>query len=104
MKDTEFTKGKVAYKSIEYSAAALPIVASLFGLSPHLENEKDVLIANNIDEWGNQLIRLINDESLRRKIGVNARIKAEKYHSINSTYKKFLEILLEENQKPINKL
>ena len=101
MKDTEFTRGKVAYKSIEYGAAALPIVASPFGLSPHLENENDVLIANNIDEWEKQILRLINDESLRKKIGMNARMKAEKFHSINSTYKIFLEILLGKNAKPL---
>lgn len=102
MKDTEFTRGKVAYKSIEYGAAALPIVASAFGFSPHLENETDVLIANNIDEWEKQILRLINDESLRKEIGINARTKAEKFHSINSTYKNFLEILLGENPTPLN--
>ncbi len=104
MSDTEFTRGKVAYKSIEYGAAALPIVASPFGLSPHLENENDVLIVNNIDEWEKQILRLINDESLRKKIGVNARMKTEKFHSINSTYKNFLEILLNKNQEAEKKI
>ncbi|GDX52801.1 glycosyl transferase [Bacteroidota bacterium] len=102
MKDTEFTRGKVAYKSIEYGAAALPIVASPFGLSPHLEIDADVLFANNIEEWEKQILRLISNESLRKKIGVNARMKAEKYHSVNSTYKNFLEILLGENPTPLN--
>ncbi len=103
MNDTEFTRGKVAYKSIEYGAAALPIVASPFGLSPHFENENDVLIATTIDEWEKQIIRLIGDEALRKKLGNNARIKTQQFHSVESTYKKFLEILLGENPVPLNK-
>lgn len=103
MEETEYTRGKVAYKSIEYGAAALPMVASKFGLSPHFENEQDVLIAADINEWETQLLRLINDKELRNKIGKNARLKTQRFHSLESTYKKFLEILIEENPNPVKK-
>lgn len=101
MKDNEFNRGKVAYKTIEYGAASLPIVASNLGLSPHFVNEEDVLIANTPEEWEKQIIRLIKDEELRKKLGTNARIKTEKFHSVESTYKNFLAILLSENLAPL---
>ncbi len=103
MNQTIYTEGKVAYKSIEYGAAALPIVASRFGLSSKFEDEEDVLLADNIEDWEKQIIRLINDESLRKKLGTNARMKTEKFHSVESTYKNFLLILLGENPAPIKK-
>ncbi len=101
IKDDEFNKGKVAYKSLEYGASALPIIASNIGLSPHFVAEEDVLIANTPEEWEKQIIRLINDEELRKKLGTNARIKTEKFHSVESTYKNFLAILLSENLAPL---
>lgn len=101
LEDTEFTRGKVAYKNIEYGAAALPIIASLHGLSPHFENETDVLLATNAEEWEKQILRLINDESLRKKLGTNARLKTEKFHSLELTYKNLLENLLGTNPTPL---
>ena len=94
IENDEFNMGKVAYKSIEYGASALPIIASPYGLSTHFENEQDVLLAINPDEWEKQILRLIVDEDLRKKLGTNARIKTETFNSVNATYKNLISILL----------
>lgn len=95
MEDTEFTRGKVAYKNLEYGASALPVVASPFGLSPHFENEKDVLLAHDLSEWETQIVRLIKDEGLRKKFGEHIRLTTEKFHTVESAYKNLLKILQE---------
>ncbi len=91
--DTVFSRGKVAYKSLEYAAAAIPMVGSPFGLSPHFKDGEDILIANTTEEWEQKIRTLILNSSLRKNIGTSARNKVEQFHSISSTYQKFLEIL-----------
>ena len=93
MELSEENLGKVAYKSLEYGASAIPIVASNLGLSPHFIDEEDVLIANTLEEWEKQIIRLIKNESLRKYLGSNVRKKTKKFHSVESCYKNLIEIL-----------
>lgn len=92
--DTEFARGKVAFKVLDYVAAKIPVVASPLGLSQNFENEKDVLVANNEAEWKENIRRLIADENLRKTLAENAYKKLLEFHSVEATYKNFLKILL----------
>lgn len=93
LKDDEHSRGKVAYKALEYAAAKVPIVASPQGLTSRFIDDEDVLIANNENEWFLQLEKLITSESLRQKLASSAYEKLIKYHDVNNTYKNFLDIL-----------
>ena len=94
MEDNEFNRGKVAYKVLDYAAAQVPVVSSPLGLSPHFENGKDVLVANDEHEWEQQILRLIQDSALRKQLADNAYQKLLQYHSVEATYHNLLNILL----------
>jgi len=93
--DDEFHRGKLAYKTLDYAAAKLPMVASPLGLSPYFKNETDVLVATTEEEWEAGLRRLIGDENLRKQLAENTHAKLMEYHYVTSVYKNFLKILLD---------
>ncbi len=77
--DNRFTKGKCSFKVLEYSAAGLPVIASPIGTNSDyvLENVTG-FFATDIQDWTNKISRLINDAQLRKKMGEQGRMRAEK--------------------------
>lgn len=94
----DYSQGKVAYKCLEYATCKVPMVASPYGLSSRLENEKDVLTATTEEQWVSAIIRLIENQNLREQLAENAYIKVLKYHDTQATYKNFVSILTAEQK------
>jgi len=90
--DSIATRGKMAMKILDYSGAALPILATRYGVSPHLDDKKNVLFCSSKDEWIINLRKLNNDVILRKKLGLNARKMVETFHSVNSSYQEFTSL------------
>ncbi len=93
--DDEFHRGKVAFKVLDYVASKIPVVASPLGLSQNFEDNKDVLVANNEEEWERNILRLIEDKQLRINLADNAYKKLLQFHSLEATYQNFLKFLLD---------
>lgn len=91
--DDEHHRGKVAFKVLDYVASRVPVIASPLGLSQNFEDNKDVLVANNEEEWEKNILRLIDDKQLRVNLANNAYQKLLQYHSVEATYQNFLKIL-----------
>ncbi|HZG00231.1 MAG TPA: glycosyltransferase [Chitinophagales bacterium] len=92
--DDVFTRGKVAYKHLEYAATKIPMVASPFGLSEHFIPGEDVLVAHSLDEWLARLQFLINDQTLRERLAHSAYQKLLQHHDTKATYQNFLSFLM----------
>ena len=83
MPDTEWTRGKCAFKAIQYMALGTPVVASPVGITPEVvENNRTGLIAKDCDEWFHALNRLVNDLKLRQELAMNARKTIDTHYSI----------------------
>jgi hypothetical protein len=93
MEDNDYSRGKVAFKTLEYAVAKAPMVASSQGLSSHFKDGEDVLIANDLVKWKQQLLRLMDDEVLRKRLADSAYEKLLRYHTVQATYKNFLYFL-----------
>jgi len=91
--DDVFNRGKVAYKSLEYAAAKVPMVASPMGLSPHFRENEDVLLARNVDEWKLSLQQMMDDEGLRERLAGSAHRRFMECHDVHATYRNFLSFL-----------
>jgi glycosyltransferase involved in cell wall biosynthesis len=85
LEDTEWNRGKCAFKLIQYSSVNAAAVASPVGMN------KEVIIHNNTgfladtqEDWFEQLSLLIRDSDLRLKLGQNGRHHIEEYYSVNS--------------------
>ncbi|MCD6393134.1 MAG: glycosyltransferase family 4 protein, partial [Planctomycetes bacterium] len=70
--DNRFTKGKCSFKVLEYSAAGLPVVASPIGTNTDFIRENITgFLVSDMDGWFNRIKQLIEDKSLRERMGRN---------------------------------
>jgi hypothetical protein len=75
-----FTKGKSSFKILEYASSGLPVVASPIGTnSDHLLDNVTGFLATTPQEWIDKITQLIKDAPLRKKMGQQGRMHAEKF-------------------------
>ncbi len=92
--DTIWEKGKCGFKLIQYMASGIPTIAS-----PEPANEEITVqgttgfIASNEDEWVKYLSILIEDRTLREKMGTAARKRAEECYSYQVWGDKFVSLV-----------
>jgi glycosyltransferase involved in cell wall biosynthesis len=87
--DDEFSKGKSAFKLIQYSAAGLPVIASPVGENTKIvDNEKTGFLADSPNEWLEALGKLIDDKKLYSQMA-KATKKASKNYSIQKYFPVF---------------
>jgi len=83
--DTEWTRGKCAFKAIQYMATGAVAVASPVGVTADLiEHNGNGLLARTADEWFQSLSALIEDAVLRRRLSLNARRTIEDAYSLHA--------------------
>jgi glycosyltransferase involved in cell wall biosynthesis len=82
-KDNYFNRCKSNIKFLEASMLEIPVVATSFKNGPYEELTTDIgLKAKNDDEFRVFTEMLIDNEYLRRKIGINAKEYVLKHYSI----------------------
>jgi L-malate glycosyltransferase len=100
--DDEWTKGKGGYKALQYMAMGIPFVASGIATLAELSADGQAgFFASSPEDWHNYLRRLIQDESLRERMGRTGRETAVALYSIDvQSHKlaKFLDHLVKENR------
>ncbi len=89
----EWVKGKSGLKALQYMAMGLPVVASNVGCNDRvIENNVSGLLANNMKDWYKSISKLIEKNALRKFLGQNARLRVEKYFSIEANKNTYLSI------------
>jgi len=84
--DTEWSKGKCSLKLLQYMALGLPSVSSRIGMNCEVvEDGVEGFLAGDIDEWTQKLSLLIEDPSLRERMGRLAREKVLGRYSLDHT-------------------
>ena len=92
--DTPFTRGKCAYKLLQYGAAALPAVASPIGVNAQVLRDLQGFSATDADSWVDAVLALLQEpESARRARGVAARRAVEDGYSFTAWRPAFLRAL-----------
>jgi glycosyltransferase involved in cell wall biosynthesis len=92
--DDAWSRGKCAFKLLQYMAAALPCVASPVGA-----NKEAVLDgingyhATSVDEWERSLEKLIVSPQLRLKLGASGRQHVEQRYALHSYRANYLALL-----------
>jgi len=87
LKDNEWEKGKCGFKLIQYMALEIPPMASDIGVNSEIINNSDlgVLVPyNDSEDWKQGLRKLLNDATLRKKMGEEGRKRIVEAYSIKA--------------------
>lgn len=80
-----WNRGKTSMKVLEYMACAVPAVASAFGEMPYLiQDGVNGFIAASEDEWVEKLTMLLNDRTLRERLGRAGQRTVRERYSFNA--------------------
>jgi glycosyltransferase involved in cell wall biosynthesis len=83
MPDTDWTRGKCAFKAVQYMATGAVAVASPVGVTTDLiAHNHNGFLARSVDEWFHFLSMLIENHELRRRLSLRARRTIEDSYSL----------------------
>lgn len=92
--DDSWTRGKAAFKALQYMSAGLPSVLSPVGMNKSvIKHGTNGFLAETDKEWFENLLMLAEDIDLRKKVGNAAREFVQEKYSLAVTAPKLLEIL-----------
>ncbi len=94
--DESWVYGKSGLKAIQYMALGLPTVATAIGANYRIINNSEngyLVEPDNYSDWLVKIELLINDNQLRKKIGLEARKTIIEKYSIKANQNRYLNIL-----------
>ena len=92
--DELWSRGKCAFKMLQYMAAGLPVVVSPVGMNKEILKHGNVgLAADSENDWYEALDELYKNSSLQLEMGNNGRMVVEKYYSADIVSKTLAGIL-----------
>lgn len=90
---TQWSKGKCAFKVIQYAASGIPILSSSVGENKILINKYNCgMLSNNKSSWIKNLTEIMENKNLYKLLSINC-IKMAKDFDININYKKIKNII-----------
>lgn len=93
MFDNAFTRGKCGFKALQYMALGMPALVSPVGVNTEIvDNGVNGFICKSNEDWKKNILLLMNDVELRKKMGVAAREKIIKKYSVLSNTENFLNL------------
>jgi len=94
MPDNEWTRGKCGFKAILCMSMGIPCVCSAVGMNNEIiDDGVNGFLAGNDDDWVEKLSLLINDNELRKRLGMMARKTVEEKYSLKVNIPVFIETL-----------
>ncbi|MCC7517608.1 MAG: glycosyltransferase family 4 protein [Verrucomicrobiae bacterium] len=95
-KDTPWNRAQPALRLVQFWAAGVPVVASPVGVAMRLiRHGENGLLASGRAEWSAQILRLIRDRELRRRLIAEGRRLALEQHSVQALAPRFLALFEE---------
>lgn len=91
--DTEWTKGKCAFKALQYMALGIPAVVSAVGTNVDaVPNGEAGYTCTTAQEWHTCLEQLIVDANLRTRLGANGKAWVSEKYSLQAHLPTFLSL------------
>lgn len=93
LEDEPWTRGKCAFKLIQYMACGVPAVGSAVGANVEVIGDDAGFLAGNDDEWLGALRRIRDDAAMAARIGEAGRSKVADHYSLLSQVPAYERIL-----------
>lgn len=94
--DNAWTRGKCAYKALQYMSAAVPVVADDVGLTGEaVGHEAAGLLARSPADWERALARLAASTELRERLGETGRARVEADFSVRAWAPRLAKLITE---------
>jgi glycosyltransferase involved in cell wall biosynthesis len=92
--DNDWTRGKCAFKSIQYMALGIPTVTSPVGMATELvQHNVNGFWARTSEEWFEALNNLVNNVELRRRFAQQGRNTVESHYSLQVWAPRFVDLV-----------
>jgi glycosyltransferase involved in cell wall biosynthesis len=91
--DTDWTRGKCAYKALQYMAGGVPVVADDVGVTARIIGDGAGHAVRGEEEWVESLVVLLTDANLRNQMGSQGRSRVERDFSVNTWTPKLAALL-----------
>jgi glycosyltransferase involved in cell wall biosynthesis len=94
LENTPWNRGKCGLKLIEYLAVGTPAAASPVGVNSEIIRDGETgFLANNTADWQKNLACLIEDKTLRSRLGQSGRQHVEEHYSIQAVLPRLIAVL-----------
>ncbi|MGO9512631.1 MAG: glycosyltransferase family 4 protein [Steroidobacteraceae bacterium] len=94
LSDDEWTRGKCAFKLLQYMAASLPCVASPVGANAEaVIDGVNGFHARSLEDWERSLERLINSAELRARLGAAGHARVAERYAMRTYQRNYLALL-----------
>ncbi len=91
--NNEWEKGKCGFKGLQYMALEIPAIMSPVGVNTEIiQDGINGFLANTEDEWFEKLSLLIEDKTLRKKLGKAGRKTVIEKYSVEANKQKYLDV------------
>lgn len=87
----DFEKGKCGFKLIQYMASAKPFIATPLEANLKIDKNHENLFAETDEDWFLALEQVYNNYAQFKEVGLNNRLVAEQYYSIQSNAKLYID-------------
>ena len=93
MEDNKWTRGKCGFKGLQYMSLQIPSIMSPVGINNEIiQNGINGFLCSTTIEWEEVLTRLIENISLRGKIGIAGQETVKEKYSVNSNKESYLNL------------
>lgn len=92
--NSEWVRGKAAFKAIQYMAVQVPCVASNVGMNREvIQSGVNGFLVNTREEWIEKLSLLLESKAERQRLAENGRKTVEEHYSLKTLSPKFVQTL-----------
>lgn len=93
LKPDAWSEGKCGFKLIQYMALGIPALADPVGVNQKIiDNGVNGFLCNNRQEWKANILSLLRDMEMRKRMGAEGKKKIVNEYSIKSQEQKFLRL------------
>jgi glycosyltransferase involved in cell wall biosynthesis len=94
LEDSEWNRSKCGFKLIQYMAVGAAAVASPVGVNQEIVRDKETgYLAQITEEWTDSLASLIEDRTLRLRMGRSGRERVERCYSLKAVLPSLTDVL-----------